>query len=81
MLVVNANLRKCRYCDSDALQYVVDGVYSMGVKGCKSVCYCSMCHTSVESFNKDMKKAVDQAQSYWNRGIYDAGKESESHKV
>lgn len=68
MLVKNT-LNNCRYCDTTALQYVVEVVNAKGQYGFKSVCYCPLCHASVEWFHMNMHEAIKRAASCWNRGI------------
>lgn len=74
MTATDTELALCRYCRSTAVQYVNKDRNVMGDEGFKSVCYCSLCHASVEAFDKDEAKAIQKAQGYWNRGILDAKK-------
>lgn len=65
-------LRPCRYCGSEAREYVRDGRNFRGDEGFVATVRCKGCNTSVMAFGQSERSALVMAKSYWCRGICDA---------
>ena len=68
-------LKKCRYCSGEARQIVRQGRNFIGTMGFVSECYCTRCKKSVFAWATTEEEALEQSESYWNRGTYNAKQE------
>lgn len=64
--------RLCRYCGSEAREFVRADRNFRGDEGFIATVKCTGCGVSVFAFGPDIRSALVMAKSYWEKGIYDA---------